>query len=64
VFVLSCVGSGLAAGSSSAQGVLTIVCKIRNFKLILNENRPEGLIRQTKERNEIERINLIIFGRY
>jgi hypothetical protein len=31
VFVLSCVGSGLATGWSLVQGVLSIVYKIHNF---------------------------------
>jgi hypothetical protein len=37
VFVLSCVGSGLATGRAPV-GVLPTVCKIRN--------RPEGIIRK------------------
>jgi hypothetical protein len=52
VFALFCVGSGLATGCSPVQGVLRTVCKIQNFRLILNENRPKGLIRQRKKKKK------------
>jgi hypothetical protein len=42
VFVLSCVGSGLATGWSPVRGVLPTVCSSR---LILMGNRPEGILR-------------------
>jgi hypothetical protein len=59
VFVLSCVGSGLATSWSPVQGVLPTVCKIRSFRLILNGNRPQGLIRQRMKKTIIfQSINL------
>jgi hypothetical protein len=51
-FVLSCVGSALATGWSPVQGVPPAVYKIHSLRLILNENRPEGLIRQKKKEEE------------
>jgi hypothetical protein len=51
VFVLSCVGSSHAKGWSPVQGVLPTVSVIlvHSFRLILNGNRPEGLIRKEEE---------------
>jgi hypothetical protein len=46
VFVLSCVGSDLETGRSSVQGVPPIRYQIRSFRLILNWNRPQSLIRK------------------
>jgi hypothetical protein len=39
VFVLSCVGSGLATGSSPVQGVVPTACKLHCFRLIPNIDR-------------------------
>jgi hypothetical protein len=51
VFVLYCVGSGLATGLSPVQGVLpTVYIRLRILEVILNGNGPEGLIRQGKRR--------------
>jgi hypothetical protein len=36
VFVLDCLGSGLATGRLSGQEALSNVCKIRNFRINLN----------------------------
>jgi hypothetical protein len=46
VFVLSCVGSGLATGWSPVQGVLPTVYNIHSFQINSDGNRPEGLIYQ------------------
>jgi hypothetical protein len=56
VFVLSCVGSGLATGWSSVQGVLATVCKIHNSRLILMGNRPEDPIRKVIEAEIMNRL--------
>jgi hypothetical protein len=49
VFVLSCVGSGLATGLIPVQVVLPTVCKIPSTRLILMGNMPEGLLRKIEE---------------
>jgi hypothetical protein len=49
LFVLSCVGGGLATGWSPVQGVLPIVYKIRSWRLVLMGNRPEDTVRNVKE---------------
>jgi hypothetical protein len=46
---MSCAGRGLAMRRSPIQRVLPTVSKIHSFRLILNANRPEGLIRQEEE---------------
>jgi hypothetical protein len=51
-FVLSCVGRGPATDRSSVKGVVLIVCKIYTFRLLLNGNRPRGLIRQKRRRKK------------
>jgi hypothetical protein len=55
LFVLSCVGTGLAIGPiSRPRRVLPAVCKARNSILILMGNRPEGLTRKEEEEEEEE----------
>jgi hypothetical protein len=56
VFVLSCAGSGLATGLSPVQEVLpTVYIRLINSEVILNRNRPEGLIRQGRRRRRRRR---------
>jgi hypothetical protein len=48
VLVFSC--SGFARGSSPVQGDFSIIRKSDGFRLLLNGNRPEGLICQRRRR--------------
>jgi hypothetical protein len=57
VFVLPRVGNGLATRWSPVQGVLPNLYTFHIFWLILNGNRPEGLIRQRKM-NEVHKVLL------
>jgi hypothetical protein len=49
VFVLSCVGGGLATGWSRVE-FLPAVSKVHSSRLILVGKRPEGLILQNNEK--------------
>jgi hypothetical protein len=49
LFVLPCVGNGVATGWDHIQGVLLTVPKIHNFRLILNGTGPECLIHKEEE---------------
>jgi hypothetical protein len=42
----------LRQGWSPVQGVLPTVCKILSSRLILTENRPEGIIRMVVEKED------------
>jgi hypothetical protein len=48
VFMLSCVGSGLATGWSPVQWLLPTIYRIQISQLVLNENRQKGLIREDR----------------
>jgi hypothetical protein len=50
VLVLSFVGSSLVTGQCPVQRILTTVCKIHSFILILNGNRQEGPISRRKRK--------------
>jgi hypothetical protein len=49
VFVLFCVGSGLATGLIPRPSGPTDCSKIRSIRLVMNGNRPEDLLRQWKK---------------
>jgi hypothetical protein len=52
VFVLSCVGSGLATGGSLVQGVLPTVCKCKITEPHKEEAKARyGLQRRVRRRN-------------
>jgi hypothetical protein len=52
VFVLSCVGSGLLTGLITHPRSPTVY-NIRSSRLILMENRPQGLIRKLEKEEVI-----------
>jgi hypothetical protein len=54
MFVLSCVGSGLATGLITRPIVQPAVYKSRDSRLILMGNRPEGLIEKVEAEEEEE----------
>jgi hypothetical protein len=52
VFVLFCLGSGLAMGCTPVRAVLPTVYKMYSCKLIVNGNRPKGVISHEEESNK------------
>jgi hypothetical protein len=52
VFVLSCVGSGLATGLIVLPRVLPTVYKIHTSRLILKRNRPQSQMRNLEEEED------------
>jgi hypothetical protein len=53
MFVLSCVGNGLATGWSPVQGVYQLSLRFTVSELNLNGNRSESVIRQGRKREEV-----------